>query len=274
MEYKRSIGKQYFLGACFFVVSLFYAAVSQASGTVLRLAVQPALTPGATLAAYQPLANYLSRHTGIKVKVVVSENFQAYWNTLLRNDQHDLALDAAHFAGYRILKLGYRPLAKINDTVGFSMVTNEEVLLFDVSELIGKSVAAVPSPSLAGVRLAELFNNPMRQPQIVPTTNFPEALAKVSNKQAIAALVPTSLVSGNASVNTVMTTETSPHSAFTVSSRVDAETSRKIQLALLQADKTEKGKKMLEAIRVSGFEAVTRDSYVKSARLLESVWGY
>lgn len=274
MEYKRSIGKQYLLGFCFFVMSLLYAAVSQASDTVLRLAVQPALTPAATLKIYQPLADYLSRHTGIKVEVVASRNFQSYWNTLLRNDQHDLALDAAHFAGYRMLKLGYRPLAKINDTVGFSLVTNEEVLLFDISELIGKSIAAVPSPSLAGVRLSELFNNPMRQPQIVPTTNFPEALAKVSNKQATAALVPTSLVSGNLNVNTVMTTESSPHSAFTVSSQVNAETSRKIQLALLQADKTEKGKKMLEAIRVSGFESVTWDSYIKSARLLESVWGY
>lgn len=243
-------------------------------GATLRLAIQPALTPEKTLHVYQPLADYLSQATGEQVKIVVSPNFQAYWSTLISDSGHDMALDAAHFADYRSTRLGYTILAKVNDTLSFSLVTREDKLVLGKEELIGRAMAAVPSPSLAGVNLADYFPNPSRQPTIVTAKNFPDALEKVLDGKAMATIVPTSLIRGDSRFNTVEVTKAVPHSAFSVSSRVKQSTQRKIRNALVNAQFTESGRAMLQAIMTSGFEAADTHLYDGYAHMLDGVWGY
>lgn len=262
------------MSTAFVTVVLMFSSLPAVQAGELRLAIQPALTPEKTRQVYQPLAEYLSQATGLDVKIIVASNFQAYWATLIRDNGHDMALDAAHFADFRAKRLDYTIVAKVNDTLSFSLVTREDVLILDKDDLIGKTMAAVPSPSLAGVNLADFFPNPLRQPTIVTAKNFPDALEKVKSGKAVATIVPTSLVRNQPQLNTVEVTKAVPHSAFSISKRVDPNTQRRIRDALVNAQFTAQGREMLSAITTSGFEAADTGVYDGYAQMLDGVWGY
>ena len=46
-------------------------------------------------------------------------------------DMH-FVLDAAHFTDYRVQRKDYKVLAKLPDTVSFSVVTSEDNFVFDI----------------------------------------------------------------------------------------------------------------------------------------------
>lgn len=240
----------------------------------LTLYVQPIESVIQTERAFQPLADYLSNKIGRKVHVKTESNFLTYWQRMRRDKDFDLVLDAAHFTDFRDQQQGYQVVAKLPDTVSFSLVTSGDLLLFDASELIGKPVASAPSPSLAGVRMAQIFPNPLRQPKLVQADNFEQALVMLHQGKIDAALVPTPLVSGDASVNTVMTTKPVPHMAFSVSPRVNARTRQAIRAALLSANTDRAGQAMLKKMHYTGFQPANNALYAGYENLLEGVWGY
>jgi ABC-type phosphate/phosphonate transport system substrate-binding protein len=147
-------------------------------------------------------------------------------------------------------------------------------VVLDPDELIGKTVATIGSPSLGAVRLEEMYPNPLRQPVIMETNNSTEAIERVINKKADAAIVPTPLVGRYPSLVTVTTTTQVPHIAISASNRVDQQTQQKISDALVNASKTAEGQAMLEAINFPGFEKANAKTYTGYASLLEGVWGY
>lgn len=183
-------------------------------------------------------------------------------------------MDAAHFTDFRVQRMHYDVLAKIPDTLSMSLITSEEVLLFEPGELIGQTVATVASPSLSGVRLSQLYPNPLRQPAVVGTNNFIDALEKLKAGKVKAALIPTPLIRGDTSINTVLTTEPVPLMALSASPEVDPQTRQAIRQALLEAGKTEAGQAMLRAVNFSHFEAASNRTYQGYAQLLDGVWGY
>jgi len=248
--------------------------VAPARAANYQLAIQPILSKSKTEQAYQPLAVYLSRVTGHTITVKASMNFLGYWESMRRGKGYDLVLDAAHFTDFRDRRMKYTVLAKLQDTVTFSLVTSEDVLLFEPEELIAKKIATIPSPSLGGVRLAELYPNPLRQPRIIGTPNALDALARLKNGEVDAALVPTPLIRGDSTVNVVMTTEPVPHMALSASPRVDKKTRRAIRKALVNAHKTPAGQAMLKAINLPGFDPASNATYKGYAKLLDGVWGY
>lgn len=257
----------------FGLLLLFAASAGHVRAAELRLGIQPVLPPSELQAAYQPLADYLARATGSKVVIEPAGNFLAYWERM-RRGSYDLVLDAAHFTDFRVKRLGYHVLAKLPDTVSYALVTGEDVLLFDAQEMIGKTLATVPSPSLGGVRLSQMYPNPLRQPVIVETSNFQDALDKVKQGKAVGALVPTRLVSGRLDLNTVLTTRPVPHMGLSAAKGVSPAVRGAIRKALLSARDTPEGRRMLTAVQLEGFEPATAATYDGYARLLEGVWGY
>ncbi len=254
------------------LLSLFPVLVLHAAE--FELAVQPILPKAQLERAYQPLADYLSQQTGHTIRLRASYNFLSYWEAMRRGKGFDLVLDAAHFTDYRDRKLGYTVLVKLPDTVSYSLVTREDLLVFEPEELVARKLATVPSPSLGGVRLAELFPHPLRQPRIIGTDNYPEALDMVRNNRVDAALAPTPLIRGDDRLNVVTTTEPVPHMALSASPGVDRAIRQAIRQALLQAPHTPAGKAMLKKLKLAGFEAASNATYRGYARLLEGVWGY
>lgn len=169
---------------------LGYNAKSQAAE--YSLAIQPILPQEEIKKGYQPLADYLSQATGHTITIKTQRNFLFYWTKMRKGREgFDLVLDAAHFTDYRIKAQDYTVLAKLPDTVSFSIVTREDSFIMDEEELIGLRIATMPSPSLGSLRLEELFTNPMRIPVYIWESNTTVAVDKIISGEIDAAITPT-----------------------------------------------------------------------------------
>jgi phosphonate transport system substrate-binding protein len=254
------------------LVLLFLVWPSYAAN--FNLSVQPVLPKQEMLKAYQPLAEYLSKQTGNNIKIKAYQNFLTYWTQMRKQGGFDLVLDAAHFTDYRVKKQGFEVLARLPNTVSFAVVTNEDNLVFDVDELVLKKMATMVSPSIGGIRLTELFSNPLQQPRLVYANNTTHAAQLVMDGKVDAAIIPTALVSNFDALNTVVTTNPLPHMAFSAAPSVPAEIKQSINKALLEAMDTAEGQAMLSKINYPYFEAASAKDYDGYARLLQNTLGY
>lgn len=263
------------------VFSLFLfvlPSLATANAAELRLAIQPVLSQERTQTAFAPLARYIESQTGDKVEIITMPNFLAYWDLVRRPDQYDLSLDAAHFTDYRIDKGNFEVLAKIPDYVSYSIVVKQDNLVFDPAELVAKSVATLGAPSIGAARLNAMFPNPMRQPAIIEVGSSEDGMKMLLNNQVFAAILPTPVVaqymSNQAPIAVVSTTEPIPHIALSASLKLDTVTRTKIRNALINATKTEEGRKMLQGIGFPKFDPASRKIYEGQAKILKEYWGY
>jgi len=254
-------------------LAIALASAGQARAAALKLVVQPILPAKQTRQVYGTLAAYLTRATGQPIELVTAQNFLTYWETMKRS-RYDLVLDAAHFTDFRDERLGYHVLAKIPDTVSYSLVTANDNLLFGPDELLAKRVATLSPPSLGAVRLAEMFPHPLRQPILVRVTNSVQAIRLLQQGKVEAAMVPTPLLNEYNNLNVVTTTAPVPHIALSAGPRVDARTRESIRRALVNADKTPRGRHMLQVLKFPKFVAADNAIYKGYAHLLKGMWGY
>ena len=253
--------------------SLIYTTASQAKE--YSLAIQPILPQEELKKSYKLLADYLSNATGHKITISTQRSFIFYWHKMRKGKKgFDLVLDAAHFTDYRVQNLGYTVLAKLPDTTSFSIVTHEDNFILDVDELTSKRIATMPSPSLGSLRLEELFPNPMRIPNYVWELNTNDAVASVLEGKVDAAIIPTRLASTFEGLNTVMTTEPVPHMAISASPDVPTDVAEKIRQALVKANTTTNGQKMLSKLKVDKFDPADNNTYAGYGELLKGVYGY
>ena len=256
-------------------LAILLAGSSLCQAAEYKLSIQPILPRAELLQYYQPLATYLSEQTGETISISANRNVVFDWHNMRKAGKNfDLVLDGAHFTGYRVETMGYTVLAKLPDTVSYALVTRDDSFILSLNELINKKVATLPSPSFGAVRLEQLFPNPMRIPEYVWETNVEDAIASVISGNVTAAIVPTRLVTGVEGLNTIMITDPVPHMGLSASPDVPAEVAEKIRSALLDANKTEKGRKMLAALKVASFEPTDNETYIPFGRLLKDVPGY
>jgi len=263
--------------ALFLFITFFTALGFSPAGNAAEytLAIQPILPQQELKTRFQPLADYLSQETGQTITITTQRNFLFYWTKMRKGKKgFDLVLDAAHFTDYRIKTQGYTVLAKLPDTVSFSIVTREDNFILDEEELIGMRVATMPSPSLGALRLEELFPNPMRTPLYIWEQNTTIAVEKIQSGKIDAAIIPTRLASAYNNLNVVLTTEPVPHMGLSASPDVPAEITEKIRQALLTAANKENGKQMLAKLKINGFEAADSKTYDGYSDLLKEVFGY
>lgn len=248
-------------------------AINHAYAETFTLAVQPILPAAQTAKAYKPLSDYLAKKTGHKFELVTSPNFLAYWQEMKKGQYH-FVIDGAHLTDYRIQKLGYKPLVKVLDVVSFSLVTGPDTLVFEATELVGKPVATLASPSAGALIIEQLFNHPIRQPVPIEVTNAQEAVNKVLSNEVNAAIIPTPMVGANPDLNVVTTTDQFPHIAISASRTVTDEVASAVTKAMLEASETPDGQQMLSKINFPGFEKATAELYHGRSDILKSVWGY
>src|SRR3989344_3860847 len=254
------------------------ADVLKAEPGDLVFIIQPILNEEQTRKAYQPLADYLSKVAGKRVVIRTLPNFVAYWETMRLVNAYDLVLDAAHFTDYRIQKLGFRVLAKIPDTVSYSLIVGSGTLVIDPIELIGKTVATPGAPPVGAARLNAMYPNPVRQPVIVDSGTAEESIQMLLKNKVQAAMVPTPLVSQQMAqgggISVVTTTEPIPHIALSAAPRLSAELREKIRAAVVNAPNTADGKKMLKGINFERFDPANEQIYAGQGILLKEYWGY
>lgn len=261
------------LAACM----LLGTSVASAADNELVLAIQPILSEAQTRAAFQPLADYLTKTTGRKTVLLSRPNFLAYWDSIRRGTGYDLVLDAAHFTDYRASKFGFTVLAKIPDSVSYSLIVSDQNPIFDPSELIGRRIATLGTPSIGAARLNALFPNAARQPITVEVDNAEDGVALLRKNRVDAAILPTPIVAQQmqqGGISVVLTTEPIPHIAVSAAPDLDASTREAVRVALIDAAKTPDGQAMLQKIGFARFDPATAGIYTGQARILREYWGY
>lgn len=254
------------------VISLLIITLP-AMAAELTFAVHPVLPQARTVQVYQPLANYLSRVTGQKIRLVTNSNFLTHWQAMKR-DKYDLILDGPHFTDYRVKNMGYTVLAKLPDVVSYTLVSNENLMIMEPSELVGKTIATTASPAIGALRLVELYPNPLRQPTIVETPDSEQAAELTVQGKVAAAMIPAPLVGRYPSLVTVVTTEQLPSPGISASPAVSPELQQALRRALLDAPNSADGRKALEALNAPVLEPADNKSFQGLERLLEGMWGY
>jgi len=241
------------------------------------LLIQPILSEEKTREAYGPLCAYIERLAGRPCTVLTQPNFLAYWDVIRRNN-YDLVLDASHFTDYRVQKMGFSILAKIPDSVSYSLIVPDSNLVFDPTELVARRIATLGPPSIGAARLSAMFPNPLRQPVIIEVASAEEGMDLVVAKKVEAAILPTPLVSQRMSqaggIAVVLTTEPIPHIALSASPRVAREIQERIRDGLLNAAATPAGRRMLEGIGFEKFDPATPALYANQSNILKTYWGY
>ena len=260
------------------IITSLYTLVFAASichAAEYKLAIQPILPQQQLEKNFKPLADYLSKETGHTITIATQRNFLFYWTKMRKKKEgFDLVLDAAHLTDYRTKNFGYNVLAKMPDTVSYSIVTRNDRLLFDSEDLIGLRVATMHSPSLGSVRLESLFPNPMRMPHYVFELNASTAVEHIMSGEVDAAIIPTRLAAEYDNLNIVLTTKPVPHMALSASPTVPADVAEKIRNALINAENTADGQVILRKLKLKKFEAADNKTYDGYAKLLEGAFGY
>ena len=252
------------------------AFAAKAAEPEMVLLIQPILSEERTRQVFQPLADYIGAVAGRPCRIQTLPNFLAYWD-VVRRGNYDFALDAAHFTDYRVQKMGFTILAKIPDGVSYSVIVSDDQLVFDPQELAGKRVATLGPPSIGAARLNAMYPNPVRQPVSVEVGDSDAGVALLRQRKVDAAILPTPFVSqqmGQGGIAVVLTTEPIPHIALSAAPRVPKPIQEATRAALLKADRSDSGMKMLKAIGFERFDPATPDIYANQRNMLSIYWGY
>jgi hypothetical protein len=260
------------------LLPLFFSSPGIQAAEPLVLAVQPILDEEQTRVAFQPLCDHLSRIAGRECRIHTSPNFYAYWDLVRRGGEYNLVLDAAHFTDYRANNQGFEVLAKIPDSVSYSLVTNSGNFILDASELTGKRVATLGIPSIGAARLNALFPNPSRQPVIIEIANAEAGINQLRERRITAAILPTPVVAQHMArgeeLLVILTTDQIPHIALSAAPTLPAELRQKLRQSLTRAHDSKEGQAMLKAIGFERFDPATATVYQGQARILKEYWGY
>lgn len=258
--------------------ALCLAPAAHAAEAELVFGIQPVLSEAQTRTAFQPLADYLAKTAGRRVTIRTRPNFMAYWDDVRKGGIFDLILDAAHFTDYRVKKQGYHVLAKIPDSVSYSLIVSDRNPVIDPTELIARRVATLGIPSIGAVRLNALYPNPARQPTVVEVDSVEQAIQWLTEGKVHAAILPTPVVSQQMAqgggISVVLTTDPIPHIALSAAPSMDAATRERLRQALLAAHKSDEGRRMLGAIGFERFDPATPTLYDGQSKILKDYWGY
>ena len=251
---------------------------ARAEVSELVLGVSPLLGETETRTQFQPLCNYLANATHLPCRITTRPNFLTYWEMMRRGKEYNLILDDAHFTDYRAQKMGYVVLAKIPDTVTYSLIVPRATKLDDPARLVGRRIATLGIPSMGAAQLNGLFTKPSKQPIPVEVDNTADGFALLREGKVAAAILPTPLVREEivrgAPFRVLLSTAPLPHMGFSAAPDISPELRLKLRDALLNAHKNDAGRAMLTRIGLERFDPANATVYAGQGRILKEYWGY
>lgn len=257
---------------------LIVLPAAQAEVRVLVLGVAPLLDEPATRKQFQPLCDYLTSVTLLPCRVATRPNYLAYWDTMRRGEEYNLILDDAHFTDYRVQKMGYKVIAKIPDTVTYSLAVPQTMKIDDPAKLVGRRIATLGIPSMGAALLNGLFPQPSQQPILIEIDTAREGFDLLRHNKVNAVILPTPLVrdeiARGAPFRALLSTAPIPHMGFSVAPTIDTATRRALREALLGANKNDNGRAMLRRVGLERFDPASATIYSGYGRTLQEYWGY
>ena len=238
----------------------------------------PRETPEAAAEVYQPVADYLSKIIGKKVKYKHPGTWGVYRTEMLKGS-YDIVFDGPHFNSYRMEKLSHNILAKIPERHEFvAIVRKDKTSIHTVQQMAGRTFCAHAPPNLGTLVLLSQFDNPSRQPVILSTNGWDNIYQGVISGKCAGGVLPLANLkkfdqAGLAKV--IFKTAAMPNQAFSAGPRVSLEDQARIAQALASPDAAAATEKLRAVFKVgNSFALAGNQEYQGLAEYLRNEWGY
>jgi ABC-type phosphate/phosphonate transport system substrate-binding protein len=238
----------------------------------------PRETPEAGIAIYQPVADYLSRAIGKKVRYKHPGTWGVYRTEMLKGS-YDIIFDGPHFNSYRMEKLSHNILVKIPQRHEFAVIVHKDKSAFQtVSQMAGRTFCTHAPPNLGTLVLLSQFDNPSRQPVIINSKGWENIYNGVISGKCVGGVLPMANLKKVDRANLariVFKTAAMPNQAFSAGPRVSLEDQMKLAQALASPDAAAPTEKLRAAYKVGdGFALASNQEYQGLAEYLRNEWGY
>jgi ABC-type phosphate/phosphonate transport system substrate-binding protein len=259
--------------------TLFSAQYSfaEADNNVINFITAPTHKKAITQKIYTPLTEYLSQKTGKTIQLTYPINYLDY-TLKMRKGQYDITFDGPHFTSWRMKELGDIPVARLPGKIQIVVaVAAKEEKVTSLDQLAGLKVCAFPSPNLLTMAFLNHFENPIRQPLLVPTKGFSGIIECLKTEKGKAMVLRRKIWEKMDKTGFKLIAEPAesfPDRTFSVASRIDIQTQQAIREALLSPDAAPYLKNLLETFKKSNLVATDVNEYNGLHKLLNPLWGF
>jgi ABC-type phosphate/phosphonate transport system substrate-binding protein len=237
----------------------------------------PRESPAEGQAMYAPIARYLGKTIGRNVVYRHPGTWGAYRSEMLRGD-YDIVFDGPHFIGYRAERLQHNALAKLPGRHEFAIVTRRGEKFTTAAQMGGRTFCAHAPPNLGTLLLMSQFDNPARQPAIMPTEGWDRIYAGVIAGRCAGAVLPTAILQTldtRHELKIVFRSEPLPNQGFSAGPRLSPAEQAKLVAALLAPEAAAPLAKLRAAFKVNEqLVAADNREYAGLGRLLRNEFGY
>jgi ABC-type phosphate/phosphonate transport system substrate-binding protein len=243
----------------------------------LILAAPPRESTEASERLYAPLATLLSQATGRSVVYRYPGSWGVYRSEMLRG-RYDLVLDGPHFNSWRTERLGHEILVKFPGVHQFAIIARQDTFFAGLQRLAGRSFCTLAPPSLGTLVLLDLFDNPARQPLIVPVQSWRAVYDGVVAGRCVAGVLPIAQLRDydrTQATRILYYSDEMPGQALSAGPRVNAAERAQIRQALLGTAGTAASAALRASHQIdAGFVVARNQDYTGLARYLRDEWGF
>lgn len=249
-----------------------------ASAAEFRIAIEPHYAPQRAAEVYAPLQGYLNqvlKPMNHSVTFVYPRNFHFFWRDVRQNAPVDFMFADAHITDYRAKRFQFEPIVKTVENTSYAVLAMDDVAARGARNLIGARVVTMPSPSMGFALLAEIFPDPVRQPNVMSNAaNWRDGVEIVFAGEAEAAIVPSIVKDEYPNLVVMTTTREFTGPALSAAPGVDPAVKQAIKDALLKVHEDQDGYAALNELRISQFVETSAAEYDGNDELLKSFFGY
>jgi len=257
-------------------VLLASAAASASADLILSSA--PRFSDEKETAIYKPIADFLTKVTGEKVRFQHGDNFLVYQSEM-RKGTYDIILDGPAFVGWRMAKISHTPIVKFPGNLVFVVaVKKSNNKINELKDMNGRTLCAFPPPNLATLTILDEFDNPARQPMILEAESFPMSYKNMAAGKCAGAILQKKLFENldkeKQIGKVIFTSKPLPNQAFSTGPKVRPDVRAKITAALLSPEGLAATAKLREEFKVQKLEEATVEEYKGLGRLVRNEWGF
>lgn len=249
-----------------------------ATAAEFRVAIEPHYSPQRAAEVYAPLQEYLNqvlKPLNHSVTFIYPRNFHFFWRDVRQNAPVDFMFADGHITDYRIKRFQYEPLVKTVENTSYAVLAMDDVAARGARNLIGARVVTMPSPSMGFALLAEIWPDPVRQPNVMSTAaSWRDGVEIVFAGEAEAAIVPSIVKDEYPNLVVVTTTREFTGPALSAAPGVDPAVKQALKDALLKVHENNDGYAALNELRITQFVETNAGEYDGMDELLKSFFGY
>ena len=261
-------------------VGVSYAA-QEADSRPLVFGFLPILSAERLVTRFSPLVDYLSRRSGLDIRMETAPDFAAFIKRTQQSERYDILFTAPHFFYLAEKQRGYRGLARV-DRPGMRavVVVPTQSSIHRLDDLKGRSLATTGPLALSTLLIRDLISraglDPRHDLRIVATPTHIAALlsSQQGTTDASAVMLPVfrhARPEIRNSMRIVAETGAVPHIPIGVAPWVDEDIARRLQTVLIDMRNDREGREVLRHLEWPGFVPVKAQEYDSLRGLAEQI---